>query len=331
MWPLTADVPKGLLPLAGVPFVEYQLRQLAAVGISEVFLAVGREMLGAWEAYAATSPAGMTVRLTVEDEPLDTAGPIRAVLDRLDERFLVLNGDVVVEADLTTLVGDTGTATLALVEVEDTSPYGVVVTRPDGVVERFIEKPPTADAPARTVNAGMYALDRSALAQYPVGRLSFERVVFPELAASGAMRAVVLSGRWIDIGTPSLYLAAHGWVHGGGSTLHQPNSSHESAGANLEGTSSGAWSWIGRDAQIGRGAIVDESVVMPGATIGEGAVIRGGIIGHDADIGAGAFVGGGAVVGARAIIGAGCEVDHGMRVAPGAVLDTGSVTFRPPR
>ena len=47
MWPLTADVPKGLLPLAGVPFVEYQLRQLAAVGISEVFLAVGRELLSA--------------------------------------------------------------------------------------------------------------------------------------------------------------------------------------------------------------------------------------------------------------------------------------------
>lgn len=331
MWPLTADVPKGLLPLAGVPFVEYQLRQLAAVGISEVFLAVGREMLGAWETYAATSPAGMTVRLAVEDEPLDTAGPIRAVLDRLEERFLVLNGDVVVEADLAALVGDTGTATLALVEVEDTSPYGVVVTRSDGVVERFIEKPPTADAPALTVNAGMYALDRSALAQYPVGRLSFERVVFPELAAGGAMRAVVLSGRWIDIGTPSLYLAAHAWVHGGGSTLHRPNAPHESTGATIDGTTSGEWSWIGPGARVGRGAIVEESVVMPGATVGEDAVIRGGIVGYDAKVGSGAFVGGGAVVGARAIIGAGCEVDHGMRVAPEAALEAGSVTFRPPR
>ena len=331
MWPLTADVPKGLLPLAGVPFVEYQLRQLAAVGISEVFLAVGRELLSAWEQYAATSPGGMTVHLAVEDDPLDTAGPVRAVLDRLDERFLVLNGDVVVEADLAALVGDTGAATLALVEVEDTSPYGVVVTRPDGVVEQFIEKPATADAPARTVNAGMYALDRSALAGYPIGRLSFERVVFPELAARGALRAVVLRGRWIDIGTPALYLAAHAWVHAGGSTLHRPKAPHEGTGANIEGTVSGEWSWIAPGARVVPGAVVEESVVMSGATIGEGAVVRGGIIGHDAQIGPGAFVGGTAVVGAGAIIGAGCEVDHGMRVAPGAVLEAASITFRPPR
>src|SRR3990172_8897759 len=231
MWPLTSDVPKGLLPLAGVPFVEYQLRQLAAAGISEVFLAVGRELLGAWERYAATSPGGLAVRLVVEEEPLDTAGPVRAVLDLLDDRFLVLNGDVVVEADLAALLGDHGEATLGLVEVADTSAYGVVVTRSDGVVDRFIEKPPTAEAPARTVNAGMYALDRAVLAGYPEGRLSFERVVFPELAAAGALRAVVLTGRWIDIGTPSLYLAAHDVVYAGGSVLHRPAATHENAGA----------------------------------------------------------------------------------------------------
>jgi NDP-sugar pyrophosphorylase family protein len=235
MWPLTADVPKGVLPLAGVPFVEYQLRQLAAVGITEVFLAVGRELLEVWERFAATSPQGVAVRLTVEEEPLDTAGPVRAVLDMLDDRFLVLNGDVVVEADLAALVGGSGEATLGLIEVEDTSLYGVVVTGADGVVERFIEKPPTAEAPARTVNAGMYALDRVVLAGYPEGRLSFERVVFPELAAAGALRAVVLAGRWIDIGTPSLYLAAHALVYAGGSVLHRPAASHESKGAAVSG------------------------------------------------------------------------------------------------
>lgn len=330
MWPLTADTPKGLLPLAGVPFVEYQLRQLAAIGIAEVVLAVGDEFAGAWERYAAGSPLGMRVWLSVEDHPLDTAGPVRAVLDRLDPRFLVLNGDVVVEADLRPLLGAAGPAALGLVEVADTSPYGVVVTGPDGVVQRFIEKPPTAEAPARTVNAGMYLLDRSALASYPPGRLSFERVVFPALAAAGRLRGVLLSGRWIDIGTPALYLAAHDAVYRGESVLHRPQAAHEIATGIPAGTTGGAWSWIAPGARVATTALIEESVLFPGATVAEGAVVRRAVIGHDATVGPDAVVTGASLVGAGATLGARCEVDHGMRIAPGAVLEAGSITFRPP-
>ena len=331
MWPLTAHTPKGLLPLAGVPFVEYQLRQLAAVGVEEVFLGIGRVLLDAWERFAATSPGGMTVRLAIEDHTLDTAGPVRAILDRLDERFLVLNGDVVIEADLHPLVASPGDATLGLVEVADTSAYGVVVVGASGLVERFIEKPPTASAPARTVNAGMYSLTRDALASYPEGPLSFERVVFPDLAAASRLHGVVLAGQWIDIGTPALYLAAHRAVFGGGSALHRPLAAHESAGAVVAGRQEGSWSWIAPRVQVAPGAIVDEAVVMSGAVIAEGAVVRGAVIGPDAVVGAGAIVTGAAVVGGGAWIGPGCELDHGVRIAPGARLEAGSVTFRPPQ
>ena len=330
MWPLTFDVPKGLLPLGGLPFVEYQLRQLATVGVEEVFLAVGRELLGAWERYAASPRAGLTVHLAIEDEPLDTAGPVRAILERLDERFLVLNGDVVVEADLHPLISSEAAASLGLIEVADTSAYGVVVTNAAGVVERFVEKPPLAEAPARTVNAGMYALTREALVGYPEGRLSFERVVFPDLAATGAARGVLLAGRWIDIGTPQLYLAAHAAVHRGESALHRPEP-HEAAGADIAGRQAGAWSWVGAGARVAEGAVIEEAVVMSGAVVATGAVVSGAIVGHDARIGAGSIVAGAAIIGPGAVLGDGCEADQGMRVAPGAVLTPGSVTFRPPK
>jgi dTDP-glucose pyrophosphorylase len=141
MWPLTAYTPKGLLPLAGVPFVGIN-SATAAVGVEEVFLGIGRVMLDAWERFAATSPGGMTVRVAIEDHPLDTAGPVRAILDRLDERFLVLNGDVVIEADLHPLVAS-----------PETPPWGSESPTPRlrrrGRRRRrpgraFIEKPPTA-------------------------------------------------------------------------------------------------------------------------------------------------------------------------------------------
>ena len=331
MWPLTADRPKGLLPLAGIPFVEFQLRQLAAVGVTEVFLAIGREFQAAWEGFAATAPGGVAVRLAVEDEPLDTAGPVRAVLSDLDDRFLVLNGDVVIEADLQPLVADGGAATIGLIEVEDTSAYGVVVTRTDGTVDRFVEKPPAAEAPARTVNAGIYALTRATLSGYPEGPLSFEHRVFPDLVGSGDLRGVRLAGRWIDIGTPALYLAAHAEVYRGGSTLHRPAALHEHAGAAVAGRQAGAWSWIGPGASVAGEAVIEESVVMAGADIGAGAVVRGAIVGGGARVGVGALITGAAVIGPGAFVGAGCEVDHGMRIAPGTTIEPGSVTFRPPK
>jgi NDP-sugar pyrophosphorylase family protein len=328
MWPLTAEVPKGLLPLGGLPFVEYQIRQLAAIGVEEIVLTVGRSLVEAWADFAAGSPEDVHVRLAIEDEPLDTAGPVRAVLDSLDDRFFVLNGDVVLEADIAAVAAGAGEfGNLGLVEVDDTGAYGVVVVGEGGLVERFVEKPPGEAAPARTVNAGIYALSRDALAPYPPGRLSFEHVVFPDLAAAGGLGGVTLTGRWMDIGTPTLYLDTHGVVMTGGSGVHRPPSSHV---APVGVAPSGAWVWIAPDAAIAPGALVEESVVFAGASIGEGAVVRRAVIGPRARIERGVTVAGDSLVGADAVVGESCQLDHGARIAPGAVIGAGAVTFRPP-
>src|SRR3990172_13384212 len=128
MWPLTAEIPKGLLPLAGLPFVEYQIRQLTAIGIEEIVLTVGRSLVEAWADFAAGSPEDVHVRLAIEDEPLETAGQIRAVLDSLDDRFFVLNGDVVLEADIAAVAAGAGEfGNLGLVEADDTGAYRVLL------------------------------------------------------------------------------------------------------------------------------------------------------------------------------------------------------------
>jgi len=328
MWPLTADRPKGLIPVAGVPFLDLQIRQLTSAGIQEVFLAVGRDQLAEWEAFAGVRDG---VRLIVEDEPLDTAGPVRAALDQLDERFMVLNGDVIVETDLAGFVESVppdAEATLGLVEVEDTSAYGVVVVD-DGAVRSFVEKPPPELAPARTVNAGMYVLQRSALSDYPEAPLSFERVVFPDLVERESLGAVVLTGDWLDIGTPPLYLACTGAVLQGATRLHEATAPHLIDG-DVAGTVDGDWAWVEAGASVAAGAVVSESVVLEGAHIGPDARIDGAIVGWGARVGAGAVVTGASIVGPGAVIGDGCEIDQGMRVAPRAELAPGSVTFSPP-
>jgi mannose-1-phosphate guanylyltransferase len=329
VWPLTARLPKGLLPVAGLPFIEYQIRLVAEAGVEEVLLAVGQDHLAAWEDYVAAWEGTPSLGLAVEHEPLDTAGGLVEAIDRLDQRFLVLNGDVVLEADLAAFVNaapEQAAATIALVEVEDPSAYGVVVTDDDDMVEAFVEKPALGTEPANTVNAGIYVLQRRALEEYDRGRLSFERVVFPKLAERGDLGGSLVRGHWLDIGTQELLLDTNGYVMEGHSPLYRPNDPHGGPG----GTRRGSWSWVDDSATLHDAAVIEEAVVMEGAVIEEGAVVRRAVVGPGAVVESGAMVTGASFVGPGARVGASCEIDFGMRVAPGAMLPAGSVTFRPP-
>src|SRR3954453_16745536 len=124
--PLTLTRPKVVMPLAGRPFLSFMLDWLRRHGVEEVILSCGfrsddvRRVLG--DIYE-----GMRLRYVVEPEPLGTAGPVRMALDEglLDERLLVLNGDVLTDMDLSAELAEHESrgarATLALVAVEDTS------------------------------------------------------------------------------------------------------------------------------------------------------------------------------------------------------------------
>jgi len=330
VWPLTAHMPKGLLPVAGIPFIEYQIRLVEAAGAEEVLLAVGQDHLQAWKDYVAAWQGTPSLGLAIEDEPLDTAGGLVEAIERLDDRFLVLNGDVVLEADLAGFVAAApgqAAATIALVEVDDPSAYGVVVTDDAHMVEAFVEKPAPGTAPANTVNAGIYVMQRSVLGEYDRGRLSFERVVFPALVERGDLGGIAVSGQWLDIGTQDLLLETNGIVMRGESSLHHPDSPHGGPG----GVRAGSWSWVAGSAKVDDDAVIEEGMVMDGAEVAAGAVVRRAVVGPGAVIGPDALVTGASLVGPDARIGAGCEIDGGMRVAPGAVLAPGSVTFGPPR
>ena len=143
--PLTLTTPKPVMPLAGRPFLSFMLDWVHSHGADEVILSCGF-MSDAVKSVLGDIYDGMRLRHVIEDEPLGTAGPVRLAYDEglLEERLLVLNGDVLTDIDLTAELEQherTGArATLALYPVEDTSSYGVVPTDDDGQVTEFIEK-----------------------------------------------------------------------------------------------------------------------------------------------------------------------------------------------
>ena len=337
--PLTLTVPKQVLPIVEVPMIERVLAYLEPHGIDEAVLSLGY-LHGAFEALFPDGRAG-GVRLTyaVEPEPLDTAGAVgfAARAAGIDERFLVVNGDILTDLDVTAMVAfherRGARATISLARVPDPSAFGLVPIDERGQVAAFVEKPAPGAAGPSLVNAGTYLLEASVLHHIPEGRrVSIEREVFPILAAAGSLYGFESPDYWTDTGTPRQYLeaqldlvsgrrpgppapgarvGANGvWILGDADVaggLQGPAVIGARAcvavGASVEG------SVIGAGSKVHPGARVHDSVLLPGAVVGAGSVVSRSILGR------GARVGDGAEVACVSVLGDGYEVE------PGAHLD----------
>src|SRR3954449_6227308 len=142
-----------MVPILHKPMIEHVVEHLASHGINEAVLSMGYRPDAFADAYPDGVCAGVKLHYAIEPEPLDTAGAIRfAALDAgIDERFVVVNGDVLTDLDLGALVAfhdqHGGEGTIALHRVDDPSAFGVVPTDENGRVEAFVEKPPADEAP----------------------------------------------------------------------------------------------------------------------------------------------------------------------------------------
>jgi mannose-1-phosphate guanylyltransferase len=302
--PLTYTVPKPVLPLAGRPHVAYVIDWLVRHGVEDVVVSCGHLAEGMRRAVAELEP-GVKIRYAEEPEARGTAGAIRFAEDMLGDRFLVLNGDVLCDLDLTALIEQherTGArATIALYPVEDPVGYGLIHRHEDGEITEFLEKPEPGQIDTDEINAGAYLLERSVLDYIPPDRaVSIEREVFPELIGDG-LNGIRLEGYWIDIGTPDRYLEANWDILEGrvetvvGEQLDSPMMVGEGCeiapDAELR-----APCVIGRNSVIESAAVIERSVLLDGCKVGEGARLANTILSGGVTVEAGAELDG-AVVG----------------------------------
>src|SRR6478609_7187730 len=128
--PLTSTIPKPVVPLVGRPFISYMLEWLRGHGVEDVILGCGHMADGMRRILGDGESLGIRLRYIEEPEPLGTGGALKFAEDLLDERFFMLNGDVLTDIDLTAQIAQhdaTGAVgTLALVSVADPTAYGLV-------------------------------------------------------------------------------------------------------------------------------------------------------------------------------------------------------------
>lgn len=208
--PLTAIIPKPLVPIDKEAIAEILLRQLGHRGVERVIVCVGylghliEAVLGDGTRY------GLGIEYQREATPLGTVGPLWLVADRLPDNFLVLNGDVLSDIDFGALLAAhqaTGrTLTVATFPKQVRVDLGVLETGANGCVTQFVEKP-TYDF---TVSMGVYAMNRSVLNYFANGSpFGFDNLVLAMLAKGDPIGTFSWAhGRWLDIGRPSDYAVA---------------------------------------------------------------------------------------------------------------------------
>ncbi len=346
--PLTVNTPKAIIPVLNTPFLEHVIRHLGRHQIEEIILAQGH-LAQPIEGYLGDgSQFGVKLSYVVEDTPRGTAGAVKNAESYLDDAFLVLNGDVFTDLDITAMIDfhrqRKAKATIALTPVDDPTAYGLIETSAESRVTRFLEKPSWEEVTTNMINAGTYVLEPDVLAQIPPEtKVSIERETFQQLLAQGEpVYAYSSSAYWVDMGTPEKYLQLHRDLLSGKCSQYaltpgeevligEHSSIHPTA--QIKGpVVIGANCSIGRQVEltgpvvIGDGctiledSVVEASIIWRNARLGPRVHLKNAILADNCRLNADSICED-SVLGDNVTIASGCKLEPGSKIEPGTTVE----------
>ena len=297
MRPLTANLPKPLLPVAGKPFLRHTLEALRAAGISEAAILIGWQGHRIRESFGDGVGLGLSIAYEEQSERLGTAHALGCMRAHVDGPFLSVNGDVVVSGDaLAAMIAHHRALpgpVMALAEVPDPRAFGVV-EMDDGKVVGLEEKPRRPKS--NLINAGIYIFDKDIFplidktAKSPRGEYEITDTIRALMGAQDVY-GFRIPGDWIDVGRPWDLLRANAALL---APLKSTNRGDVDSGATL----------------VGEVAVEEDARVRKGAYI-EGPTI----IGAGSEIGPNCYVRPATSIGPKAKVGSACEVKNSILMA----------------
>ena len=203
MLPLTETVPKPLLPVLDRPFLDYQIELLRSNNVHRFLLLVSHLGHLIEDHYRRNWLPGVEITYSFEQQPLGTGGALKHAGHLLDNEFLLLNGDTLLDIDYRRLVADFRSRQCAAMVVAYRNCAAQVASNlavdQDGRVAAYDKTRPTGEY----VDAGVTAVSRAAFGYFPAGeRFSFEQDVFPKLIDGRELTAWPTDELFFDMGTP---------------------------------------------------------------------------------------------------------------------------------
>ena len=355
--PLTCNTPKPMVPLMNKPMMAHIVSLLKMHGLNDIIATLFYSPEAITSFFGDGSSMGVKMQYVRADADYGTAGSVRNATKGMNERILIISGDVLTDFDLTAALryheSKHAKATIVLTHAKNPLQFGVVITGDDGKITRFLEKPSWGEVFSDTINTGIYILEPEVLEMIPYRQdYDFSKDLFPLLLRQDlGLYGYTTDGYWRDIGNLNEYQDAHMDVLSGSVKLDIPGMQTGNASIgdgtriDLGGVHLTGRVVVGRNCTIGEGSKISNSVIGDNSVIGPGSIITNSVIwsdvvvGHNTEIssdvvGSKCSIGEKAVIAENVFIGDGCWIGRGamlsanIKLWPEKVVEEGAVLTR---
>lgn len=352
--PLTSNQPKPMVSVANKPLMEHIVELLKRHGYTDVVVTLQFLPTLISNYFGDGSAFGVEMSYVTEESPLGTAGSVRNARSLLNRTFMVVSGDALTDIDLGAAVEfhrDAGSmVTIVLKKAPNPLEFGLVITAPDGRIERFLEKPGWGEVFSDTINTGIYIIEPDVLNLIPDDRpFDFSKDLFPDMLANGfPLYGYVADGYWTDVGNLEQYLAVHRDILDGLVDVEVPGHKLENNiwlgdGVDIDdsvalsgpllignhvkieaGSKVREYSCLGNNVVVKRDNFLHRSIIMDNSYIGPSCHIRGSVIARNCDIKSGVRIDEGTVLGDDCLVGENAIVNQGVLIFPFKTVDAGA-------
>lgn len=325
--PLTSSLPKPMIPLVNRPIILHIVELLKKHGITDLVMLLYHQPHVIKNFFRDGIDFGVKITYVTPLEDMGTAGAVKSAEKYLDERFLIISGDLLTDFNLQKIMdfheSKKALATITLTPVKDPLQFGVVITDKEHRITQFLEKPGWGEVISDTINTGIYILEPEVFAYIPAGEnFDFSQDLFPKLLENKEpLFGCTAKGYWRDIGNTDSYREAYHDIFKGKISLRI-----DEAKQNI----------IGKDIRMGADVRLNDPLHLHGmVVIGDNSQILGEAQIKDSIIGRNCTIESGARL-SRAVIWdnvfvkknvrlTDCVICNSVRIGQGVVMEEGSI------
>lgn len=275
--PLTSSMPKPMIPLFNRPIMLHIVELLKKHDITDLVMLLYHQPEIIKKFFRDGADFGVKITYVTPLEDMGTAGAVKAAEKYLDERFMVISGDLLTDFNLKKVLDfhadKQAMATITLTSVKDPLQFGVVITDKEKRITQFLEKPGWGEVISDTINTGIYVLEPEIFNYIPEGEnFDFSQDLFPTMLKNkDPLYGFSAKGYWRDIGNTDSYREAYHDIFKGKVNLKIDEEKQD---------------YVGKDLRIGADVTLEDASGMTGTVvIGDNSQIRGQVQIKDSVIG----------------------------------------------
>ncbi len=295
--PLTCNIPKPMAPVMNKPMMHHIVDLLRSHGIDDIIatLFYSPESISGY--FGDGARFGVKMAYVKAESDYGTAGSVRNATKEMNQRILVISGDVLTDFDLSAAIrfheSKKAKATIVLTHVTNPLAFGVVITDDQGKITRFLEKPTWGEVFSDTINTGIYILEPDVLDLIPYREdYDFGKDLFPLLLRQDeGLFGYISDGYWRDIGNLNEYQDVHIDALAGKVKLLFEGTKNgnvfvgEGTTISLDKTQVTGTVLLGKNCTIADNVKISNTVIGDNCVVGQGAILRNSVIWNDVVIG----------------------------------------------